>query len=269
MKKVYMFLFALMSAATMVAQNKVQVKAGPSNAGEFKMDNIENWSGEGANRAALAIKWTGSEYTWVLGYKFDGTDKTGADMVAAIVANNPNFHALAAGTSYGLTVGGFGYDADGDGFTLLDKNGNEMTPSESGMYMISNTNFDDYTAGDSDDYWNSGWMSKGYWSYNLSDDPATKISYASTGCSGRKLTDGCWDMWLFSPFSGGSNTWGDFKAVPAETPTAVDAVDAVKSVASVSYVNLAGQVSTEPFNGVNVVVTTYTDGSKSSVKVIK
>lgn len=59
------------------------------------------------------------------------------------------------------------------------------------------------------------------------------------------------------------------KAVPAETPTAVDAVDAVKSVASVSYVNLAGQVSTEPFNGVNVVVTTYTDGSKSSVKVIK
>ena len=48
-----------------------------------------------------------------------------------------------------------------------------------------------------------------------------------------------------------------------------DAVDAVKSVASVSYVNLAGLVSTEPFNGVNVVVTTYTDGSKSSVKVIK
>ena len=129
--------------------------------------------------------------------------------------------------------------------------------------------FDDYTAGDSDDYWNSGWMSKGYWSYNITDDPAVKIGYASTGCTGRKLKDGCWDMWLFSPFSGGSNTWGDFKAVPAETPTAVDAVDAVKSVASVSYVNLAGQVSTEPFNGVNVVVTTYTDGSKSSVKVIK
>lgn len=269
MKKVYAILMALVCAATMVAQNNVKVTAAPGNAGEFTFANIENWSGEGANRAALAIKWTGSEYTWVFGYKFDGDSKTGADMIMEIVANNDNFHALASGTTYGLTVGGFGYDADGDGFTLLDKNGETVNPNEAGMYMISNTNFDDYTPGDSDDYWNSGWMSKGYWSYNLSDDPATKISYASTGCTGRKLKDGCWDLWLFSPFSGGSNTWGDFKAVPAKTPTAVDTVDAVKSVASVSYVNLAGQVSAEPFSGMNIVVTTYTDGSKSSVKVVK
>lgn len=268
MRKIYVMLMALVCAATVVAQNNVQVKAGPSNAGEFKMDNIENWSGEGANRAALAIKWMGSEYTWVLGYKFDGTDKTGADMVQAIVANNSRFFAMGAGTNFGMTIGGFGYDADGDGFTLLDKNGATVEPDETGMYMLSGTNFDGYTSASDADYWNCGWM-QGYWSYNLSDDPATKISYASTGCSGRKLKDGCWDLWLFSPFSGGSNTWGDFKAVPAETPTAVDTVEAVKSVASVSYVNIAGQVSAEPFCGMNIVVTTYTDGSKSSVKVIK
>jgi len=268
MKKVYMILFALLSVATVVAQNNVNVNAGPANAGEFNMTNIENWSGDGANSAALAIKWTGSEYTWVFGYKFDGS-KTGADMINEIVANNPRFFALEAATSYGTTVGGFGYDADNNGFTLLDKNGAEMTPTSDGLYLISGTNFDDYTSASDADYWNSGWMSKGYWSYNISDDPATKISWASTGCSGRSLTNGCWDMWLFSPFSGGSNTWGDFKAVPANQATAIEGVDAVKSVASVSYVNLAGQVSAEPFAGVNIVVTTYTDGSKSSAKVIK
>ena len=39
--------------------------------------------------------------------------------------------------------------------------------------------------------------------------------------------------------------------------------------ASVHYVNLAGQVSATPFNGVNIQVTTMKDGSKKAVKVVK
>lgn len=39
-------------------------------------------------------------------------------------------------------------------------------------------------------------------------------------------------------------------------------------VASVSYANLAGMVSAEPFSGVNVKITRYTDGSISAEKVI-
>ncbi|MBR1550703.1 MAG: choice-of-anchor J domain-containing protein [Muribaculaceae bacterium] len=39
--------------------------------------------------------------------------------------------------------------------------------------------------------------------------------------------------------------------------------------AGVHYVNLAGQVSSKPFNGVNIMVTTMKDGSKKAVKVVK
>ncbi|MBQ1722507.1 MAG: hypothetical protein II034_01790, partial [Muribaculaceae bacterium] len=42
-----------------------------------------------------------------------------------------------------------------------------------------------------------------------------------------------------------------------------------KAVSSVKYVNLAGVESDKPFDGVNIVVTTYTDGTKAAAKVIK
>ncbi|MBR1881689.1 MAG: hypothetical protein IJ808_01525 [Muribaculaceae bacterium] len=57
--------------------------------------------------------------------------------------------------------------------------------------------------------------------------------------------------------------------VMKKSHVAVDDVNASKTVASVKYVNVAGQVSQRPFDGVNIVVTTYTDGTSSSVKVIK
>lgn len=54
-----------------------------------------------------------------------------------------------------------------------------------------------------------------------------------------------------------------------QVPTAVDDVAVAKTVATVKYVNLAGQMSDAPFSGVNVKVTTYTDGSTRSEKLIK
>ena len=282
MKKIYMILVALMCTATVVAQQTVQgivrndvpaeapvVKATPTNASTFTFDSIQNWTGTGSNRAALVIQWTGSTDALVFGYKFSG-DATGSDMIFDIVKNNPRFFCLTESTSYGTTVGGFGWDADNDGFTLT-KNGTTVTPDEYGCYAASDYDYDDYSAGDSDDLWNSGWMSNGYWSYNISTDPATSISWASTGCSGRTLTDGCWDMWLFSPFSGSSNTWGTLVSAPNNTPvpTSVKDVNSNKAVASVKYVNLAGQQNVQPFSGVNIVVTTYTDGTTATSKVIK
>ncbi len=53
-----------------------------------------------------------------------------------------------------------------------------------------------------------------------------------------------------------------------ETPSAVNDINS-KAVANVKYVNLAGIESNKPFDGVNIAVTTYTDGTKSAVKVIK
>ena len=51
--------------------------------------------------------------------------------------------------------------------------------------------------------------------------------------------------------------------------TGVEDVNAEKTVAGVVYYNLLGAASDRPFEGVNVVVTTYTDGTKSSKKILK
>ena len=45
--------------------------------------------------------------------------------------------------------------------------------------------------------------------------------------------------------------------------------DTAKTVAGVRYYNLLGVESAEPFQGVNVVVTTYTDGTRQARKVIR
>ena len=51
--------------------------------------------------------------------------------------------------------------------------------------------------------------------------------------------------------------------------TAVENVNLEKAVAGVKYVNINGMVSDKPFDGVNVVVTSYTDGTTSTTKVVK
>lgn len=60
----------------------------------------------------------------------------------------------------------------------------------------------------------------------------------------------------------------EFK-VNIKNPGAVNDVNAAKAVAGVKYYNIAGAESATAFEGVNIMVTTYTDGSKSTVKVIK
>ncbi len=53
------------------------------------------------------------------------------------------------------------------------------------------------------------------------------------------------------------------------THTSVEDVNADKAVAGMRYVNLQGMTSDVPFDGVNIVVTTYTDGTTSTAKVMK
>lgn len=66
-----------------------------------------------------------------------------------------------------------------------------------------------------------------------------------------------------------ANYFACYEFTYGEAETGVSTVNAEKTVAGVKYVNVAGQVSNVPFDGVNMVVTSYTDGSKSTVKVIK
>lgn len=50
--------------------------------------------------------------------------------------------------------------------------------------------------------------------------------------------------------------------------TAVNEMATGKAIASVEYFNLAGQRLTQPASGVNIIVTTYSDGTRSTSKVI-
>ena len=44
--------------------------------------------------------------------------------------------------------------------------------------------------------------------------------------------------------------------------------DIVKEIANVEYINLTGIRSSEPWNGINIKVTTYDDGSVTTSKIM-
>jgi hypothetical protein len=50
---------------------------------------------------------------------------------------------------------------------------------------------------------------------------------------------------------------------------AVNDINAAKAVSSVKYYNAAGMESDKAFEGINIVVTKYADGSQSTAKVVK
>ncbi len=54
-----------------------------------------------------------------------------------------------------------------------------------------------------------------------------------------------------------------------EIPTGIDGVGVMNNVASVKYYNAAGVESDIPFQGVNIVVTRYNDGSTTTTKILK
>jgi len=57
--------------------------------------------------------------------------------------------------------------------------------------------------------------------------------------------------------------------IDANSPTELSEMSAMKSITSVKYYNLAGQQMTKPATGVTLVVTTYSDGTRTTSKVIR
>ncbi len=58
-------------------------------------------------------------------------------------------------------------------------------------------------------------------------------------------------------------------ALTSDIPTSINGVESYRQVVSEKYYNAAGAESDTPFKGVNIVVTRYSDGSTSTVKVLK
>ncbi len=78
-------------------------------------------------------------------------------------------------------------------------------------------------------------------------------------------------VWLYEYCQG--NGYAKYQIYVGEPyvplPSGITDTSASKSVKSVCYFNLAGLQSLTPFSGVNIEVTTFTDGSKASKKIIR
>ena len=206
--------------------------------GEFSFDDIVNWTGEGANKAALVIQWNDDkeQNALVFGYRWDG-QATGADMIRAVVANNPRLYGLIQYTNVssptdpngGYTINGFGWDYDDDGDIALIDTGHSDAEyeTEDGLFIhprgynpevggSSDYDYDNWKARDTDDFWGAGWYIS-YWSYWVKEGDAASFAYSSWGASGRVLQDGSWDGWNFS-IGMIARDWKNFTPAPNAIP---------------------------------------------------
>lgn len=206
-------------SAAVAARIQKAAKAVASTGIDFS--KIERWAGEGDCKAALAIKWADGQNdgkTLVWGYRWNkGETKTGEDLVRAVAKADPAFYVLAeSGSAYGTAFGGFGYDIDGNRHVTVTTLENEVYP-RNGIVYVSSDVFDNCAATEfPNDAWNSGWYS-GYWNYNVAEKAEDALGWSNTGASGRVLTDGCVDAWVFKSLSGGEpNEYdGNIKYLPA------------------------------------------------------
>ncbi len=204
--------------------------------GDFSLDSIKNWSGEGSKRAGLIIQWnTGRDkVALAFGYRFDGSP-TGIDMLRCVVENNPQLYGLFQRTNvssgnekYGYTINGIGWDANCSGLpvSIIDTgNGNEVYTSYTGFFdhprgcsesvSYPDYDYDNWRAADEGDLWQAGWY-QGYWSYWLKDGDSN-FSYSGVGASGRTLSDGSWDGWNYQPDMQ-MYDWMPIVAVPSLVP---------------------------------------------------
>ena len=121
--------------------------------------------------------------------------------------------------------------------------------------------------------------------FTIKDMSANKASIFTqpvlgTGGYNANPTTGAWyavepidenHCWLYEYCMG--NGYAKYQVYVGEpyvdTPTGVQEVNTDKAVSHITYFNLSGMQSATPFEGVNIVVTTYTDGTRTAQKMMK
>ena len=104
------------------------------------------------------------------------------------------------------------------------------------------------------------------------------VDYSLNSVDNPALTDG--DVYSFEALvkeetsSNIENASTKFVVYPLDldankVATGVNDVNSAKEVKGVSYFNMMGVESAQPFDGVNIMVTTYTDGTSSAAKVVR
>ena len=194
------------------------------------VNDITNWTGDGANRSVLAVQWvTGTEilnpadsevffrawgYRWTPG----GEDVYGIDMIEAVVKSDPRLFVILSEDGWGTAVKGFGYDGDGDGKIHIRNSGHteagrdpmsalELTEADftDGIYWQKyGESVEEFEVVSEGDWWAGGWHTA-YLSYWVGSGEAvleaSEYSYSSLYASGRVLEHQSWDAWTFSPIN--------------------------------------------------------------------
>lgn len=202
---------------------RIQKAAETTTSTGIDFSKIERWAGEGDCKAALAIKWADGQNdgkTLVWGYRWNSTEtKTGEDLIRAVVKADPALYMMATNGGFGISIGGFGYDVDGDRYVTLTNMNDEIYP-RNGVFNLPTDEFDSSAStkwGDSD-AWNCGWMATGFWNYYIADNVSDALEMSNTTGTGRTLTDGCVDVYLFNyynPEDGVNNYDGNLSYLPA------------------------------------------------------
>lgn len=204
--------------ATVAARIQKAAEATTSTGIDFS--KIERWAGEGDCKAALAIKWADEQNdgkTLVWGYRWNkGETKTGEDLIRAVVKADPALYMMATQASWGFYIGAFGYDADGDRYVTLTNMNGEIYP-RNGMFDIPSSEFETSAStkwGDGDS-WNSPSGYTDFWGYYTAEKASDAIGYSNVGASGRNLTDGCVDAYVFISSSSENVYDGNLEYLPA------------------------------------------------------
>src|ERR1700744_3802573 len=93
----------------------------------ISLDDIQLWTGSGTNRAALVIEWSVpqsltnstvpipvADKTLVWGYRFNGPNVYGTQMLEAILAADPKLYvAGAVYPGFGTAIESIGYNLNG------------------------------------------------------------------------------------------------------------------------------------------------------------
>lgn len=202
---------------------RIQKAAEATTSTGIDFSKIERWAGEGDCKAALAIKWADGQNdgkTLVWGYRWKSSEKkTGEDLIRAVVKADPALYMMATNGGFGISIGGFGYDADGDRYVTLSTMTDEIYP-RNGVFNLPTDEFDSSAStkwGESD-AWNCGWYTTGFWNYYIADNVSDALVKSETTGTGRTLTDGCVDVYLFNyynPEDGVNNYDGNLSYLPA------------------------------------------------------
>ena len=207
--------------------------------------------------------------TYLENYNYAGEISSAS--TSSFLARATFTYTLGDETKYYITGGFNGWEAE---------NPVELTEEGYTFNVVENTEdvywdcFKLLTAGEEDWTWIGGIDEEGVGYFAVTEELMTsgqELTLYDDGVNFRLPGEGSYTVTLVRE-EGAKAALTDVKIVVAKanepTPTAVNDINS-KAVAGVKYYNLAGVESNKPFDGVNIMVTTYTDGTKAAAKVVK